>query len=1010
MTSRGRISDCTTTSIRSRDSSVRRAAQCLFVAACCLVTVPAWPQSSSTGTLTGKVRTKDGLALHGASVTAQSPSLQGKRTTLTSPSGEYTLPLLPPGVYTITFELWGFETLRQTVRVTAAEWASLSPTLQVAVVKEEITINDRVDVEFSPISAPIASTYDTGLMEQLPTARTLNAAVLLAPGVHGTGPNGLGGSPVLTINGAYSYENLFLVDGAVVNENIRGQPLPLYVEEGIQETTTQTGAVSAESGRFTGGVSNTITKSGGNSLSGSFRTTFDKDAWRALTPLETAPGGSGDTRQKTLLPTFEATLGGPFLRDRLWFFSSLRARDLKDTRTTASFTNIPYPHELDDKRFQGKLSLAVTSNHVLSGNYIHVASSEVGNSFGTILDLASLVNRSTPEDFYNVHYGGVLSSTAYVEAQFSRRAFAFQHDGATTTDLIGGTLLLDRQRGNASYHSPTFCGVCTDERRENWSITAKGHYFWTTKAIGSHALVTGVDVFRDQRFANNHQSGSDFRIYGTTTTIRGGQIYPVFNNDGTTFIRWSPIVVPTTGNDFRTYSGFLNDTWRLARVAFNLGVRYDKNDGRDSSGTTVVRTGVLSPRLSIVLDPGGAGKFSVTASGAKYVMGIANTLGDFQSAGGQPATVEYNYLGPPINVSSPPNPIGQDAALRTVFDWFFATGGFNRPFRGGSNIPGVNHFINATLTAPSVKEWTLGISGKWGNRLRFRVDGVYRAYQDFYGVRTDLSTGQGTAADPLFHGVAFFDRDVLENTNDTKKTHEAILAQINWRPVEALTFAGNYTLSETRGNFDGELFSSGPTTSEPHYYPEYRLDSWNTPVGDLSIDQRHKVRIWAICAPRLPSSVGVLTVSVLEGYSSGTPYGAVSPIDTRPYVRNPGYGGVDSSFPYYFTGRDAFHTQDFTQTDVALNYAHRLGLKSAEVFFRGTITNALGGQRLVDSNFIDRSVRTNNNSSSLQPFNPFTVQPVKGVHWDLGPTFGQAINRFAYQTPRTYSFSAGFRF
>src|SRR3954454_19363714 len=75
----------------------------------------------------------------------------------------------------------------------------------------------------------------------------------------------------LQISGAPGYDNLVLINGVVVTENVRGQMRPMYVEDAIQETTVLTGAISAEYGRFSGGVVSTITKSGGNEFSGSLR-------------------------------------------------------------------------------------------------------------------------------------------------------------------------------------------------------------------------------------------------------------------------------------------------------------------------------------------------------------------------------------------------------------------------------------------------------------------------------------------------------------------------------------------------------------------------------------------------------------------------------------------------------------------------------------------------------------------------------------------------------------------
>ena len=75
------------------------------------------------------------------------------------------------------------------------------------------------------------------------------------------------------------------MNGVVVNENVGGQALPLYIEDAIQETTISTSGISAEYGRFGGGVVNVITKSGGNLFSGSFRDSLYNDNWRTLTPF-----------------------------------------------------------------------------------------------------------------------------------------------------------------------------------------------------------------------------------------------------------------------------------------------------------------------------------------------------------------------------------------------------------------------------------------------------------------------------------------------------------------------------------------------------------------------------------------------------------------------------------------------------------------------------------------------------------------------------------------------------
>ena len=142
------------------------------------------------------------------------------------------------------------------------------------------------------------------------------------------------------------------------------------------------------------------------------------------------------------------------------------------------------------------------------------------------MDLRSLYTRELPQNLFTVGYSGVLSPSLFVEGRYSARHFSFIGSGATSTDIIDGTLLIDSARGNLRYWSPTFCGVCDPEKRDNEEVFVKGTYVLSTGGSGSHTMLFGYDTFNDKRFANNHQSGSDYRILGTTSIIRGSRHLP----------------------------------------------------------------------------------------------------------------------------------------------------------------------------------------------------------------------------------------------------------------------------------------------------------------------------------------------------------------------------------------------------------------------------------------------------------------------------------------------------
>ena len=984
-----------------------------LLAAVLLAAVPLRAQTNPTGTISGKVVDQDGLAVPGASVTVQSPALQRSRSATTSANGDYIIPFLPSGDYEVTTQLPGFKTVKQTSRVSPSASVTVSPRLVVSTVSETVTVVGHTTEEFSQ-KAEVATNFKADLIEKLPTQRTFVAAALLTPGVQNTGPNG-----GLAINGAMSFESLFVVNGVVVNENIRGQPNVLFIEDALQETTISTAAISAEFGRFQGGVVQAITKSGGNEFSGSYRMTFDNNDWVKLTPFP------NDKRTDKIIKTQELTIGGPIVKDKLWFFGAGRLTGDRNTPDTTFATNLNFNDVRNQKRGEAKLTWALNSNHTFKGAYTKIKDTENGNRFGTIMDTASLVNRATPQDLLSANYTGILSPKFFVEGQYSRRRFTFVGSGSQFTDLIKGTLLLDQSRGNARYNSPTFCGVCDDERRDNQNITAKATYFASTGRFGSHNVVFGIDLFDDKRFANNHQSGSDFRVFTTSAIIQGtgaeAQIFPVLDNRS--FIRWTPILVGSEGNRFRTQSGFVNDAWSFNKHwSFNVGVRYDKNDGQDSQGRVVVKDAAFSPRVSASFDPKGNGQWTVNGSYAHYVAAIANSVGDAGSAGGQPATIDFDYLGPAVNVGNPSSPASAAVALQTLFDWFNANGGTNRITRGAPSIPGLNTHIGETLRSPHSREMTLGLSRRLGSRGVVRLDGIYRKFSDFYATFITTSTGQ--VRDQFGKS---FDLGIVENENDRlDRTYKGLNFQVSYRPLSRLGLGGNYTLGELKGNIEGENGGSGPTTSGIRAYPEYLDVAWNAPEGNLNADVRHKVRGWATYDIPLPAAAGSLNLGAIQYYTSGTPYGALGTVDTRPFVvPNPGYITPPASVNYYFTARDAFHTESLWRTDLALNYEHKLGLKQARVFFRSIAVNLFNRKGLtnfwggVNSDLdlgcgtggcISTAVLTNRNNNSIAAFNPFTTAPVEGVNWRKAPTFGQPTSRYAYQTPRTVSFSVGLRF
>jgi len=967
----------------------------LAVALMLAITAGAAAQGNPTGTLSGHVVDPGGLPMPGVLVTAASPVLQGVRTATTSTNGDYIIPFLPAGDYDVSFELQGFTTVKRTrITVNMAAARTLDVTLAIASVAETVTVTGQ-SAEIVPTQT-VASNFKKNALELLPVGRALNDAVLLAPGVAGTGPSGN-----IMMAGALSFESQYLINGVVINENLRGQALTLFIEDAVQETKISTGAISAEYGRFGGGVVNMITKSGGNSFSGSFRTTFNNDGWRSLTPFPT------DQTVDKITPVYEGTLGGPIKRDKIWFFGAGRFTKPEENRTLA-VTGLDYSTSTDERRYEGKVTYALNPRNNVKVGYTKRTTEVANNRFGTIMDLASLYDNSTDQHVYTANYTSVLTNNFFVEGQYSKKISATMDTGSRFTDLVKGTPISDRSKtigtDNPRFNSPTFCAVCGGgwlEHRDNWDWFVKATYFLSTKSLGSHNLVAGFDNFKEWRKNDNWQSGSQYNIAASSTIIDGAAIYPVFRSDNTTFINWLPILQRSVGNDIRTYSGYANDTWRYnTHLSVNAGARIDANRSKDQSGTSVVRDSQWSPRLGVTWDFTGDGRWIASVGFARYVAGISTALVDAGSAGGRQASYSWFYQGPAINTGTGPYLTAAEA-LPMLWDWFFANGGNDRPTRTTPNIPGLSTRVRGGVTSPSTNEISAGIANHAG-RAEWRLDYVHRKSADMYGDFLDLSTGRvnDDTGRP-------FDLTLVGNTTKARRTYDGLTADVRWR-WSTLQVGGNYTLSKTWGNFNGENVGSGPIRATFDTFPEYRQESWNYPMGYNPGDQRHKARAWVSYGIPVSRAIGRVDIGLLQRADSGVAVDVNGSVDPRAFVANPGYVTPVQSLNYYFTPRGSFRWDSVWSTDLAVTWGKKLPrLEGTEVFVRAIITNIVNNAAVTRG---DIGIDTRVNNAAYQTFNPFTTTPVQGTHWNYSPTFGQPQAFDDYQPARVFSFSAGVRF
>jgi hypothetical protein len=535
----------------------------------------------------------------------------------------------------------------------------------------------------------------------------------------------------------------------------------------------------------------------------------------------------------------------------------------------------------------------------------------------------------------------------------------------------------------------------------------KGTYYLATAAGGTHNLVAGYENFAESRFSNNYQSTSNFNVYVYSAP-------PEYEDDGTfrpiiaygDVLQYVPVLTLSQGSDFVTESLFINDKWDLgAKWSFNIGLRYDVNDGKDSGGRPISDDSFVSPRLGVIYDIKGDGRFRVNASYSTYVSRIQETIGG-AAGGGNPSYFQYYYDGD--NIGGRGSGMSSFDVLTEVFRWFYANGGLspdNQTFIG-ARVPGANTRFDGSLKSPNVDEFTIGFGTQIGQKGFVRLDFIDKEWGDFYSTETQPNDQVDVQGQTL-------DVRTTTNNNDVEKTYQAVSVQASYRITDRFNVGGNYTWSEQKGNEIGETTGGGPGSSTVNLYREYKAYERNNPIGFLPNDQEHKARIWVSYDQPL-GAFGNLNFSLLERFDSGTPFSAVSTVAVRSYVTNPGYATPPAAANYYFSDRGEYRWEDATATDLALNW--ELPIKKVNLFLQGELINAFNEQAVIGG------------SSSITvisgvPFNPFTDTPqecaagtptatcqANGQVWRKSTTFGQPNSAASYQLPMTYRFSAGIRF
>lgn len=959
----------------------------LLVAAAGLATA----QETTTGSVQGRIVDPQGLPVPGATVTVT--SAQGTKTFTTDAQGRYFAPFLTPGMYTIRAELQGFKPIEQrNVDVRLGQRIEVNLTMTVGGLTETVEVAATAPT-VDTTSTTIGANLDTELLTRVPVQRRFSDTLYLAPGVSSSGTAGQANP---SVSGASGLENQYIIDGVNITDPGYGALGAYSIVFGslgsatpfdfIKEVQVQTGGYAAEYGQATGGVINVVTKSGTNQLRGSAFTYIQPDQFESeyKTVVSTSrPEAVNLTASR--LNDVGVEIGGPVIRDRLFFFGAVDPQ--WDRRTYIAPEGFPLRalgEVSRDRRivpYSAKGTFLATPAHRFDVSVFGDPSRGLGGiQRRTALLRTEMTGESELEYGGNnqtVRYDGSLGSRWLVEASVGRAANIMRETPTTSQWSTLNATTLERTGG---------VGFFEENEGQNIQFQVK-----STNLVnfgGQHQIRYGVvyeDVEYDQ-LAN--YSGPTFTLPNGERTATGATISiladPTF---GQIYRVTRAYVNPVRSTEQQYASFFVQDTYQIGnRLTIRPGIRYEqqKLQGNLSDFTW---DGNWAPRIGAILDPMGNGRMRVFANWGRFYARVPNDLAA-RAMSAEVGASRADYFDPGL---TQPIPSTVTAA------------GTTRHYVPTSLSPAD---IDAESKMTHHDETVAGVEFDIGNGISLGARYVNRR---FGAVLEDVGTASITLYETrpdLLGSVEYFITNPENGVPQTllgvgsfeEATHEYDAMEL----TAAKRFANNwgiqasYRLSRLNGNYEGfyrnDNGQSDPgitslfdfPTNDPTYAQLAPELGWRGDIrylgaageGPLPNDRRHQAKIYGNYAfnwgLNLGAGINFTSGSPLTALAANPIYDSAGEIPETP--RGGGFETVDG-----FKTR----TPNIWNTDLHADYGFRLGANRRVV---------------VLADF----------------FNLFNTQRVTAYddYTEIGshapnPDFG---SRLAYQTPRQVRIGARFEF
>jgi hypothetical protein len=638
--------------------------------------------AAQTSTISGTVRDASGGVLPGVTVEASSPALIEKtRSTVTSGSGTYSILALRPGTYSVKFELPGFTTVvREGIELTSDFTAAINVDLRVGTLEETLTVTGESPiVDTQSITQRVVMTSE--VREALPTGRNIQAVGIMIPGT--TLALGGGGALSRDVGGSGNLQQSPLQyrgsgDTVQTIEGIRLNNLcaqgaysgVYWNDSSFEEFSYVTGADSAEVGQ--GGMRvNMVPRDGGNSFRGSMLFNFAGEAFGSdncgaaaigqpctrsnLSGSRTFNSGNTLTNVDVIKEIWDVnpTIGGPLMRDRLWFNYTFRHWGSTKTKTDAYADLNPSPFiyapdvnnpGLDDGRIvsnAGRISWQASAKDKFSVYHDHQRKYRDHWGIAATIPPEAAAIQVTPTSFVNVtKWTRTHTNNLLLEAGFG--LYNQEYTELYQPEVVGHDRKVWDEEAIRNSRVYNVIDSSNGRNANAWNNPAD-HFSVLRTFMGAASYVLGTHNLRGGVTLSN----GDWRLLQMWT----GDMQPITYNAGRPVSAQLRLPFDRNNGVDRDLGIYLQDRWSLGRITLNAGLRYDQFIGetresivlpsRHGAGATFgdcedgqwdpgeLCTGEvqnwkdISPRVGFAMDVFGNGRTAIKASWARYVAGQA---------------------------------------------------------------------------------------------------------------------------------------------------------------------------------------------------------------------------------------------------------------------------------------------------------------------------------------------------------------------------------------------------